>query len=163
MDQKREFLLIVEQNKGLVYKVAGFFAPDRHERQDLFQEIVYQLWKSFGSFRNESRVTTWMYRVAMNTAICYSRKNRRQQPTMFISSEMLEFPDSRDAETEESFRIMHQQIRELNLLERGIIMLYLEGKSYEEISGLIGISATNVGTRLSRIREKLKQKIAKTR
>lgn len=162
MDKKQAFLQVIEKYKALIYKVAGFYTDSPQDREDLFQEIVYQLWKSFDSFNNLSGISTWMYRVAMNTAIYFLRRNQRRPSVESIREELLEIPEPDDTSMEDRFRTLHEHIKGLNLLERGIVMLYLEGRSYEEIASLIGISAGNVGTRLSRIRERLKKEIAKT-
>lgn len=162
MDKKQAFLEVIEKNKALIYKVAGFYADSPQDREDLFQEIVYQLWKSFDSFNNLSGITTWMYRVAMNTAIYFLRKRQRQPAMESIKEELLEIADADEGLMDERFKTLHEQIKGLNLLERGLVMLYLEGRSYDEIGHLIGISPGNVGTRLSRIRERLKKGISKT-
>jgi RNA polymerase sigma-70 factor (ECF subfamily) len=160
MDGEKEFIILIEKNKALIYKVAGFYTDQLQDREDLSQEIVYQLWKSVGSFRHQSNISTWIYRVAMNTAIHFLKK-RKRWATGSIREEMLEYPATDSGELEEQWKMLQAGIGGLDLLERGIVMLWLEGKSYEEISDLIGISAGNVGTRLSRIREKLKKKMTK--
>jgi RNA polymerase sigma factor (sigma-70 family) len=162
MDKKKQFIATVQKNEALIYKVAGFYVSNLHDREDLVQEIIYQMWKSFDSFNNKSSVTTWMYRVAMNTAIYFLKKDKRKVTVQSLEKEALEYPESEYAETEERLKAMHSYISELNLLEKGIVMLHLEGKSYEEIGSLVGISTSNVGTRLSRIKEKLKKQVAKT-
>src|SRR6516164_9609116 len=126
MDQKEEFIDMVEKNKGLIYKVASFYADNTHDREDLFQEIIYQLWRSFSSFQNNSSVSTWMYQVAMNTAIFFLKKNKRKLPVESLGNEILEYPEPEAAKTEEYFQIMNHHIKGLNLMERGIVMLYLE-------------------------------------
>src|SRR5882724_10418692 len=163
MDKKTRFIETIQKNEALIYKVAGFYVSNLQDREDLVQEIIYQLWKSFDSFNNKSSVTTWMYRVAMNTAIYFLKKDKRKVAVQSLEKEALEYPESEYAETEEKLKAMHSHISELNLLEKGIVMLHLEGKSYEEIGSLVGISTSNVGTRLSRIKEKLKKQVAKTK
>ncbi len=163
MDKKEAFIAVIQQHERLIYKVAGFYVNNLQDRQDLVQEIIYQLWKSFDSFNHQSTVSTWMYRVAMNTAIYFLKRSKRSVKILPVNEYLTDFADSTDPETEERFQLMHQHIRLLNLLEKGIVMLYLEGKSYEEISLLTGISVSNVGTRLSRIKEKLKNQIAKSK
>jgi len=152
MDKKTRFIETIQKNEALIYKVAGFYVSNLQDREDLVQEIIYQLWKSFDSFNNKSSVTTWMYRVAMNTAIYFLKKDKRKVAVQSLEKEALEYPESEYAETEEKLKAMHSHISELNLLEKGIVMLHLEGKSYEEIGSLVGISTSNVGTRLSRIK-----------
>jgi RNA polymerase sigma-70 factor (ECF subfamily) len=163
MEKKDRFTEAVQKNERLIYKVAGFYVDNLHDRQDLVQEIIYQLWKSFDSFGNRSSVTTWMYRVAMNTAICFLNKTKRRISTESIDQTTLEYAASGNDDTEQRLKIMYDHIRQLNLIEKGVLMLFLEGKSHEEIGGLVGLSTSNVGTKLSRIREKLKKQITKIR
>jgi RNA polymerase sigma factor (sigma-70 family) len=160
MNREKEFITIIENNKALIYKVAGFYTNQPQDREDLFQEIIYQLWKSVDSFRQQSSVSTWIYRVAMNTAIHFLRK-RKRWVTKSIQEDRPDQPESDSQELEERWKMLHTGIGQLDLLERGIVMLWLEGKSYDEISELVGISPSNVGTRLSRVREKLKKKMTK--
>lgn len=122
MDPEKEFTTLIEQNKGLIYKVAGFYTNQPQDREDLFQEIVYQLWKSAGSFQHRSQISTWIYRVAMNTAIYFLRK-RKRWATGPIRAEMLEYPESDGGELEEQWKMLQARIGGLDLLERGILML----------------------------------------
>ena len=162
MDKREAFTDLIQQHKGLIYKVAALYADNLHDREDMCQEIIYQLWKSYDSFENRSGIGTWMYRVAMNTAINFFKRHKRRLAVESTGREILDYAEPPDADMEERFKAMNDQIKELNLMERGIVMLYLEGRSYEEISEVIGISTSNVGTRLSRIRDKLQKGIAKT-
>ena len=162
MEKKQAFIQTIQQNEALIYNVAGFYVNNLHDREDLVQEIIYQLWKSFDSFNNSAGISTWLYRVAMNTAIYFLKQSKRRVPAYPVDENMLQHAATDDVETEERLKTMYNYIKELNLLEKGVLMLYLEGKSHEEIGRLTGITTSNVGTKLSRIREKLKNKIAKT-
>ncbi len=159
MPDEKEFVRIIKEHQGLIYKVSALYTEQKHDRNDLYQEIVYQLWKSFDSFREEAKISTWMYRVALNTAIAYlNRKKRRGRE---VSLEVLpQVAAEHSAEIlEERVKHLHREIENLNILEKGIILLLLEGKKYEEISEITGLTSTNVGTRISRIKEKLKAKM----
>ncbi|WP_372973893.1 RNA polymerase sigma factor [Muriicola sp.] len=161
MPDEKEFVRIIKEHQGLIYKVSALYTEQKHDRNDLYQEIVYQLWKSFDSFREEAKISTWMYRVALNTAIAYlNRKKRRGRE---VSLEVLpQVAAEHSAEIlEERVKHLHREIENLNILEKGIILLLLEGKKYEEISEITGLTSTNVGTRISRIKEKLKAKMTK--
>ncbi len=161
MPDEKEFVRIIKEHQGLIYKVSALYTEQKHDRNDLYQEIVYQLWKSFDSFREEAKISTWMYRVALNTAIAYlNRKKRRGRE---VSLEVLpQVAAEQSAEIlEERVKHLHREIENLNILEKGIILLLLEGKKYEEISEITGLTSTNVGTRISRIKEKLKAKMTK--
>ncbi|MBP6025141.1 RNA polymerase sigma factor [Ferruginibacter sp.] len=162
MDKKKIFIAAIQENEGLIYKVATFYTNNKDDRDDVVQEIIYSLWKSFDSFKQNSSLSTWMYQVAMNVAVFHLKRSKKAVTTIPIDTDLLNSPESIADNAEEKLKILQAHIRDLNLLDKGIVMLYLESKSHEEIAQIIGISKTNVGTRLSRIKEKLKTKINKT-
>lgn len=143
------FNKIIKEHEALIYKVARAYAPDEEDRKDLYQEIVYQLWKSFPNFRKEAKVSTWMYRVALNTSITHAKKAKKNKNQSSIDIELLNIADDTDHVLEERVQMLYAHIQQLNLIEKGIILLFLEGKSYEEIANITGLSPTNIGTRLS--------------
>jgi RNA polymerase sigma factor (sigma-70 family) len=155
MQNKEEFTGIIRENEGLIYKVAKVYTNGREDEQDLYQEIVYQLWKSFGSFRNESKISTWMYRIALNTAIAHLNKEKKKLPYVPIDETLLNKTDPSDNIMNERSAVLFAQIKKLNDIEKGIILLYLEGKTYDEIAGITGFTSSNVGTRLGRIKQKI--------
>lgn len=155
MDNKREFIGIVQANEGLIYKVAKVYANSKEDEQDLYQDIVYQLWKSFGSFRSESKISTWMYRIALNTAIAHLNKEKKKGNHVPIDDILLNRTDTADTLMNERSEVLFAQIKQLSTVEKGIILLHLEGKTYDEIASITGFTATNVGTRLGRIKQKL--------
>ncbi|RQO66346.1 sigma-70 family RNA polymerase sigma factor [Pedobacter sp. KBW06] len=155
MQSKNEFIAIIREHESLIYKVAKVYTDDKDDEQDLYQEIVYQLWKSFDSFKNEAKISTWMYRVALNTAITQLKKEKRKGEHIPINEQVLNRAEVPDVSKEERIEHLYAQIRKLNTIEKAIILLYLEGKSYEEIAGLTGFTSSNVGTRLNRIRQKI--------
>jgi len=159
MLDKDEFTAVIQANEGLIYKVAKVYTNGMEDGQDLYQEIVYQLWKSFGSFRNEAKISTWMYRIAMNTAIAHLHKEKKKGSQVPIDETLLNQADVTDPGKEERSELLFAQIRKLNAVDKGIILLYLEGKAYEEIAGITGFSTTNIGTRLGRIKQKIKEQI----
>lgn len=161
MDLKERFTKVIKENEGLIFKITTLYTNSVEDRNDLYQEIVYQLWKSFASFNGQSKISTWMYRVALNTAIYHLKQTKRRVNTIPINLETERFADNRDKEDEERIKQLYEHIQLLNLLEKGITLLYLEGKSHEEIASIVGISTSNVGTRISRIKEKLKSQIIK--
>jgi RNA polymerase sigma factor (sigma-70 family) len=161
MDRKSRFIKVIKENEGLIFKVATLYTNSLQDKEDLYQEIVFQLWKSFDTFNELSKLSTWMYRVAMNTAIYNLKSAKRQINTISIDTEIERFADVVDKSEEERLRLLYQSIQSLNLLERGIILLYLEGKNHQEIGEIIGITTSNVGTKISRIKEKLKSQIIK--
>lgn len=161
MDDKNVFIDIIKKNEGLIFKITTLYTHTADDRDDLYQEIVYQLWKSFSSFKEASKISTWMYRVALNTAIFHLKK--RNVATIPMDLEILKLPEVRDSVEEENIQQLYAHTQQLNLLEKGIVLLYLEGKNHEEIASIVGLSTSNIGTKFSRIREKLKSQIIKTK
>lgn len=131
---------------------------DREEdRNDLFQEIIVQLWKSYPSFRNESKVSTWMYRVGLNTAITSFRKNKRRPDQNSLSVENFQMADENpEYETEENIKQLHRAVAQLTGVEKSIVLLFLENKKYEEIAEITGITQNYVRVKMNRIKKKLK-------
>src|SRR5690606_16526685 len=121
----------------------------------------YQLWKSFDSFNERSKLSTWMYRVAMNTAIYNLKSVKKRINTISIGTETERYAEVEDKSEKDKIRVLYESIQSLNLLEKGIILLYLEGKTHQEIAEIIGITPSNVGTKISRIKQKLKLQIIK--
>jgi len=153
---EKEFIELVNNNRALIFKVCNLYCRDREVRHDLFQEVVLQLWKSFPGFRNESSGSTWIYRVALNTAISNFRKEQKKPGKKPISRLEFEIPDMSDPdERKENKNILHMAIEKLSDIEKAIIMLYLDEKTYDEISEIAGISVSNVGVRINRIKIKL--------
>jgi RNA polymerase sigma factor (sigma-70 family) len=155
MHTEEEFINTIKENEGLIYKVAKLYTSNKEDEQDLYQEIIYQLWKSFGSFRNDSKISTWMYRIALNTSIASLNKAKKRGIQIPINETLLNRADISDTMKQEKVDELYMQIKKLNPIEKGIILLYLEGNNYNEIAAITGFTSTNVGTRLSRIKEKL--------
>src|SRR5690606_24469489 len=156
---EEEFVILIHQNQGLIYKIVSIYSNGKEEQDDMYQEIVYQTWKSFDNFKKASKPSTWLYRVGMNTAITQMNRSKRRLHVVPLEDMKMQFSDSADSEKEEKIQQMYSQIKKLNLFDRGIIFLFLEGKSYEEMAEISGISVSNVGTRMSRIKAKLKSGI----
>lgn len=160
MPNQEQFVQFINDNEGILFKVSTLFTNSDADVQDLRQEMIYQLWRSFDSFKGNSKRSTWMYRVALNTAMVYLKKKKRVVTSgIEIDERLLQRIDFADNEEEEQIRKLYDTIKSLSDIERGIIMLYLEGKSHEEIAEIIGFSTTNVGTRIGRIKKKLKKLI----
>ena len=161
MQKKEEFIRIIKENEGIIYKITTVYSNDSEDQKDLYQEIVYNLWKYFDSFRNESKFSTWMYRVALNTSITHLKKEKRKGQKVPIDHILFNRIDQKDNLQEEQLSILYEHIKKLNTIEKGLIFLFLEGKKYEEIATITGFTLTNVGTRLNRIKQKLKSQIKK--
>jgi len=161
MRKQQEFIELIKENEGIIFKVTLIYSFKEEDQKDLYQEIVYQLWKSFDSFRGDSKISTWMYRIALNTSITYIKKEKKKGNSVPIDDVLLHRIEHIDTLMEERIKILHHHIKELNTIEKGVILLYLEGKSYDEIGSITGFTASNVGTRLNRIKKKLKSQINK--
>jgi len=151
---EQQFTKTVTEHKSTIYTVCYMFSQDADEVNDLFQEVLVNLWKGFESFEQRSDIRTWIYRVALNTCISLDRKKRRQA-TARLSMDINLFED-RDEDTRQ-VDLLHKRIAQLEPFDRAIVLLWLENLPYDEIGEIVGITAKNVSVRLYRIREQLKQ------
>jgi RNA polymerase sigma factor (sigma-70 family) len=158
---QQEFLKIIETNKRIIFKICNSYCQNVADREDLAQEIIFQLWKSWSSFNNEYKLSTWMYRIALNVAISFYRKERKTTNTVLMGDHLLEFVDE-DLEDglEANLNALQQFINELKPLDKALMLLYLEEKPHKEMAEIIGITSTNVATKIGRIKEQLKQKFS---
>lgn len=156
-EQERYFVNLVNEHQGLIHKVCNLYESDREARDDLFQEIVLQLWKSFHTFRGDAKITTWMYRIALNTAISGLRKQKRGLQTEDLNERHFNFSETSTDDHEENLQKLQWSIRQLSEIERAIIMMALDEVPYDEIAETIGITQNNVRVRMNRIREKLRK------
>ena len=155
---EKEFVQIISQNQGIIHKVCSIYCDSEEDRRDLFQEILAQLWKSFPSFRKESKFSTWMYRVALNTAITSFKRHKRQPDQAGLEISNFQLPEEDyDHETEEQIKLLHKAITHLTGIEKSIILLFLENKKYEEIAEITGITQNYVRVKMNRIKAKLKK------
>tara|TARA_R110000868_G_scaffold363389_2_gene625671 strand:+ start:253 stop:738 length:486 start_codon:yes stop_codon:yes gene_type:complete len=161
MIKEKEFVKVIKAHEAIIFKITTIYTNNREDQKDLYQDVVFQLWKSFDSFRNEAKISTWMYRVALNTALTHINKVKRQPFPVSIDEVVVQQLENYDSSFEEKLKIMYAHIKQLNILEKGLILLFLEGRKYDEISEITGLSTTNVGTRISRIKKKLKEQISK--
>ncbi|MDH7445570.1 RNA polymerase sigma factor [Aquimarina sp. 2201CG14-23] len=161
MSKEKEFTQIIKDNEAVIFKITTIYTDGSEDQKDLYQEIVYQLWKAYDSFRGDSKISTWMYRVALNTAITRLKKEKRNGNRVGIDQVILKQTEHYNTEFEEKLKILYRHIKMLNDLEKGLILLLLEGKKYEEIAVITGLTPSNVGTRISRIKQKLKTQIIK--
>ena len=152
-----EFEKLIYDNQGLIIKVCNIYCDNRHDKDDLFQDITINLWKGLDSFKGDSKLSTWIYKVSLNTAI--SRFRRKKFNTVDIDQIHDLKTDPPDHENEQEFQIkaLYKAISKLKPVEKAIILLYLEEKSYDEIAGIIGISTKNVSVKLVRIKKKLEK------
>jgi RNA polymerase sigma-70 factor (ECF subfamily) len=160
-DVEQGFLDLLNTHQHAVRRIARAYAGSPADRQDLFQEIVYQLWRAYPSYRGEASAFTWLYRVALNTAITSMRRRTRGPAVVPLESADERWTAAVEARTPEAARL-HRAIRELGDVDRALIMCYLDDLSYREIAAVLGLSENNVGVRLTRIKAKLQRLVAET-
>lgn len=152
--KEKEFKLLIHRHKETIYTVCLMNAADQDEAQDLMQEALVQLWRSFGSFRGDSSEKTWVWRICSNTCISYCRKEQKNKDRIQLEVSNLLTIDEEDSK---QIQMLHDRIHRLRPFDRVIVLLWMEDLSYEEIGEIVGISAKNVSVRLFRIKEQLRQ------
>lgn len=153
MEAEKAFIIHIEQHQALIYKVCHLYCDRADDKQDLFQEIVFQLWKSYPTFRGEAKFTTWLYRIALNTALTTIKKNKRHA---YVYNLPLEMPVIEDNH-KDRLETLTRAVAHLSDIEKSIVMLYLEERSYEEMEDILGINQNNLRVKMNRIKEKLKK------
>ncbi|MBT9189647.1 RNA polymerase sigma factor [Zobellia russellii] len=154
---EHQFVTELENNQNIVHKVCTLYTNDRDSHNDLFQEITIQLWKAYPKFRGESKFSTWMYRVALNTAITLYRKSKRHIQTQDYESVIFKIKaDEYDATQEEQLKLMYKAVKQLGDIDKALVFLYLEDKDYREISETLGITEVNARVKMNRIKTKLR-------
>ena len=160
-DNKPAFEKMVEGNKGIVYRICNSFCSEKEDKDDLAQEILYNLWKSYANYTPDHKLSTWVYRVAMNVAISFYRKQKKFAPTVSLAMHDTEIEDKAEQqESDANSQLLQQFINGLKPLDRALMLLYIDGKSYAEIAEILGISETNTSTKINRIKSSLKQKVS---
>ena len=156
-ERKQHFQNIIEQHKGILYKVARAYCPNEEDRQDLIQEIMIQVWQSIHRYNNQFKISTWFYRISLNVAISFYRKSTtRANKYKMLSEQTAQIPIEDKTADEIQLNLLEQFISELKEIDKGLMILYLEDKSHAEIAEILGISISNVGTKIGRIKNRLK-------
>lgn len=161
-NNKEEFLKLVSEHKLIIYKICNSYCKNAGDRDDLAQEITYQLWRSYSHFNGSVKFSTWMYRVALNVAITCYRETQKNETIIQHAEPGIDIEDKKEdtAILEKNIDLLQQFINELKELDKALMILYLEEKTYSEIAGIMGITETNVATKISRIKDKLKQRFS---
>jgi RNA polymerase sigma-70 factor (ECF subfamily) len=159
-EQKRVFEQWIQEHKGVILKVVRVNAANAEDRNDLFQEIAFQVWRSIPSFQERAKVSTWIYRVALNTAMIWHRsqkKHRHSREPLCVANEPSDSDTtpSESLENQEELDWLYEEIRKLPTVERSLALLYLDARSYQEIAEILGISTTHVGVKLNRLKKHL--------
>ncbi|MFD0797072.1 RNA polymerase sigma factor [Maribacter chungangensis] len=151
------FVTELQDNQNIVHKVCTLYTNDRDSHNDLFQEITIQLWKAYPKFRGEAKFSTWMYRVALNTAITLYRKSKKRIDTQDYESVIFKIKaDEYDETEEQQLKLMYKAVRQLGDVDKALVFLYLEDKNYTEISETLGITEVNARVKMNRIKTKLR-------
>ncbi len=157
-EQQENFVALLEENQNIVHKICRLYTNDRDHHNDLFQEVTIQLYRAFPKFRGDSKFSTWMYRVALNTAITLYRKSKRRVQTQDFDSVMFKISSEEYDDTEEQqLGLMYKAIKQLNDVDKALVFLYLENKDYREISETLGITEVNARVKMNRVKTKLKK------
>ncbi|MFN3021878.1 RNA polymerase sigma factor [Chryseobacterium sp. TY3] len=158
MDSKqKEFSQLIKANQGLIIKVSRLYTNSLEDEQDLFQEIVLQLWRSYDSFKGNSKISTWMYRVALNTAITLFRKKTKSPLTSELDEIHFEYEQEQDDEKQAQISLLYKVIKLLPNVERAIVMMHLDDISYKEIAETLGITEVNARVKMNRLKKTLKE------
>jgi RNA polymerase sigma-70 factor (ECF subfamily) len=153
------FLSLLEEHRKILYKVANAYCREREDRADLAQEMVIQLWRSFGRYDERFRFSTWMYRIALNVAISFYRtESVRIRQTLPLEGPILDFAAADQQPDADDRRVLYTLIGALEELDRALILLYLDGYAHQEIGEVLGLTPTNVATRIDRLKRGLKQR-----
>jgi len=157
--EKDKFILVIKENQNLIYKICYSYCSDSENRKDLQQEILIQLWNSFSKFDGRAKLSTWIYRIALNTAITFYRNDyKHKDKKVTIDASIISLSDFEDVpELDENIAMLYQFIENLNEMDKALILLYLDDNKYKDIAEILGISETNVATKISRINKVLKE------
>ena len=155
---QKQFLEQIERHKGILFKISKMYMDNLEDQQDLFQEITYQAWKSYPNFRGDSQFATWLYRIALNTAIIFLKSEKKKLTVNHHQIENFKIVDDQNfSENENYLKQMYAAIHQLNNIDKALIFYYLENYSGKEISLEMGISEVNVRVKLNRAKTKLKE------
>ena len=153
---EQEFIEMINGNRGTIFKVCNLYCHEDENRKDLVQEIILQLWKSYASFRNEANINTWVYRVALNTAISNFRKESKKPGKTSLTDAIFQLPDiAQSADEKEKISMLNNAIGRLTEIEKAVIMLYLDEKTYDEIAEILGIDNNQLKVKHHRAKQKL--------
>ena len=159
MALEQEFIRLMKENERIIQKVCNLYCREEEDREDLYQDIIIQLWEAYPRFKQQSKVSTWLYRIALNTAVSRYRKLKNQPRKENISDQLAGTVSPAQDPLNETNKQLYAAIDNLTKIEKAIILLYMEGTKYQQIAEIIGISESNVGFKINRIKKKLRSKL----
>jgi len=152
---KEQFSILIADHQGLIFKVCNMYCNSKEDKEDLFQDIVLQLWRAYPSFKGDAKVSTWMYRIAINNAITRLRKETKREKHISLDDEAFQVA-TEDNQINENAAAMYEAIKKLSEVEKALTILYMDNCSYKEIAEITGLSESNVGFKLNKIKTKLR-------
>jgi RNA polymerase sigma-70 factor, ECF subfamily len=153
---QREFVELLEQNQNIIHRVTNLFVEDPNDKKDLFQEILFQAWSSYPTFKSDSKFSTWLYRVALNTAINFFKKHKRKNNIPLNDDKLIQHHVQVEDADKEKVDILYHAINQLSPFDKALIMLYIDNRDYQEIAAILGISISYVGVKINRIKQFLR-------
>jgi len=160
-EQRQYFRNIIEQHKGILFKVARAYCLNEDDRRDLIQEMMIQIWQSINRFNNQIKISTWLYRISLNVAISFYRKNMaRANKNTMLNEQTEQIPTDDKTEEDQQLNLLEHFISELKEFDKALMILYLEDKSHAEIAEILGMTVSNVGTKIGRIKDKIKTRFS---
>jgi RNA polymerase sigma factor (sigma-70 family) len=157
-----QFSALVEEHKGIIYKIANSYCRNAEDRKDVIQEIIVHLWKSHGRYDDRFKLSTWIYRIALNVAISAYRREKKRSERVSPLDEIIIEPTAEPDQPNSKVATLHHIIDQLDELNRALMILYLDDTSYREIAGILGITETNVATKINRLKLKIKEQFTQT-
>jgi RNA polymerase sigma factor (sigma-70 family) len=157
-----QFSALIDEHKGIIFKIANSYCRNAEDRKDLVQEIAVQLWKSHGKYDPSFRLSTWIYRIALNVAISAYRREKRRSDHVSPPDEIVVEPAAEQEAPDPKIATLHQIIAQLDELNRALMILYLDDNSYRDIAAVLGLTETNVATKISRLKLKIKEQFDQT-
>ncbi|MCT3727321.1 sigma-70 family RNA polymerase sigma factor [Elizabethkingia anophelis] len=154
--KEKEFLEKIEKHKGMIFKISKMYLENQEDCEDMFQEIILQLWKSYQAFEGKSQFSTWLYRVSLNTAITFLKRDKKRTDKNELH-ENIDIEDEQNTDKELQTEFLYKAVQELNPIEKALIFLFLEGQNHKQISENMGITEVNARVKLNRTKEKLQQ------
>ena len=156
------FSALIEEHKGIIYKIANSYCRNAEDRKDLIQEIIVHLWKSQGRYDEHFKLSTWIYRIALNVAISAYRREKKRTERVSPLEEIIIEPATQTEQSDPRMATLHRIIDQLDELNRALMILYLDDKSYRDIAGILGLTETNVATKINRLKLKIKEQFTQT-